>query len=91
MIALPVAAPISASHQSRAARRRNWRAPQASFALLQQNESSGLTFKQLSKVAAYFGGGVLFFLERTPVEKTCCKSVYAAAPVLARTPSPICI
>ena len=29
---------------------------------------SGLTFKQLGKIASYFGRGVLFFLEQDPVE-----------------------
>ncbi len=32
--------------------------------VLSQDDGSGLTFKQLSKIAAYFGRGVLFFLEQ---------------------------
>jgi Zn-dependent peptidase ImmA (M78 family)/transcriptional regulator with XRE-family HTH domain len=36
--------------------------------VLSRSEGSGLTFNQLSKLAAFFGRGVLFFMEQTPVE-----------------------
>ncbi|WP_373989298.1 ImmA/IrrE family metallo-endopeptidase [Duganella sp. BuS-21] len=34
-----------------------------------EGEGKGLTFNQLSKMAAYFGRGILFFLERDPVNE----------------------
>lgn len=36
--------------------------------LFDTGEEHGLTFKQLSRIAAFFGRGVLFFLEKEPVE-----------------------
>lgn len=33
------------------------------------NESAGLTFNQLSKIAEFFGRGVLFFLEKAPIQE----------------------
>lgn len=36
--------------------------------VLARSEGSGLTFNQLSKLAGFFGRGVLFFMEQGPVE-----------------------